>query len=234
MLLFAHTVSDAQWQIRTLRRSKLASGQRGRLLVRSDKHPYSWRYPILDRVLAFARAMASYAGDEPVAILDPDMVILRPLEPTVERGWGQAPLHPAMEEQRVKARQLEWLVPDAGHMALVDLPWVLSAEDARRLAPVWLDFTEQMVADPSIRSLFGWWLDQWSISAAALALGIAWDTSERLTCVPGEDAAIGRAWVLHYHRAPVHEFDKRTWQPGDPMVDAPEDEPYAALRAALA
>lgn len=235
MLLFAHVVSDApRWQIDALRRSKAQARQHGRLLVCCDKHPESWRYPVLDRVLAFHRAMHFYAGDVPVAVLDPDMVFLRSLEPTVGPCWGQSSLHPAMEQQRVKARQLDWLVPDAEHMTLVDLPWVLSADDARRLAPVWLDFTERMAADPAIRSLFGWWLDQWAISAAALALGIAWDTSQRLTCVPGEDAAIGRAWTLHYHRAPVHEFDKRTWQPGDPMVDVPEDEPYAVLRAALA
>jgi hypothetical protein len=225
-------VSDApRWQIDALRRSKAQARQHGRLLVRHDRHPDADRYPVLDRVLAFHRAMRSYAGDLPVAVLDPDMVVLRSLETTVEPGWGQATLHPAME--RHKAQQLDWLVADAAHMPLLDLPWVMSARDARRLAPVWLEFTERMVLDPSIRSLFGWMLDMWALCAASLSLGIAWDVSQRLTCVPGEDVAIGDAWVLHYHRAPVHGFDKRTWQPGRPMRPAPRDEPYEALRSAL-
>lgn len=232
--MFAHVVSDApRWQIETLRRSKARASQHGRLVVRSDTHSESWRYPMLDRVLAFQLAMARYAGDVPVAILDPDMVVLRRLATTVEPGWGQASADPMMEGQRVKAEQLDWLVPDARHMALVDLPWVLSASDARRIAPVWLRFTEAMVQDPSIRSLFGWMLDMWALCAAALSLGIAWDVSKRLTCVPGLDSAIGDAWVLHYHRAPVHGFDKRTWMPGRELRPAPRDEPYEALRAAL-
>lgn len=201
--------------------------------MRSDKHMDSWRYPIQDRVLAFARAMRRYVGDVPVAILDPDMVILRRLETTVEPGWGQASRHPAMEADRAKCAQLDWLVPDAMHMPLVDLPWVLSAIDARRLAPVWLEFTERMVEDTSIRSLFGWCLDMWSFCAAAQFLGIAQDVSTRLTCVPGLDEQIGDAWVLHYHLAPVHGFDKRMWLPGDALEPAPGDEPYEALRAAL-
>lgn len=232
--MFAHVVSDSPvWQIETLRRSKARAGQHGRLLVRYDKHPEAWRYPMLDRVLAFQMAMGRYAGDVPVAILDPDMVILRRLATTVEPGWGQASVDPVMEGQRAKAGQLDYLVPDAKHMTLVDLPWVLSAPDARRIAPVWLRFTERMADDPSIRTLFGWCLDMWALCAAALSLGIAWDVGTRLTCIPGVDSAIGDAWTLHYHRAPVHGFDKRTWQPGRVLRPAPRDEPYEALRAAL-
>lgn len=229
-----HSVGDAaQWQTRALAKSKLRSGQPGKLMLRFDTHREAWAYPILSRVLAFHRVMRKYEGAEPVAILDPDMVMLRSLETTAEPGWGQATFHPAMEAQRSKAAQLAHLTPDAEHMPLVDLPWVLSADDARRLGPVWLDFTERMVQDPSIRSLFGWMLDMWALCAAAQSLGIAWDTNTRLTCVPGLDEAIGQAWVLHYHLAPVHGFDKRWWQPGEPMEPAPEDEPYEALRAAL-
>lgn len=234
MLLFAHVGASPQWQVKALMRSKLLVSQQGRMALRFDTHPESWRYPILDRVLAFHRAMHFYAGDQPVAILDPDMVFLRPLEPTVESHWGQASAHPVMEaDRKAKAQQLAHLVDDALRMPLVDLPWLLSAGDARRLAPRWLEFTERMVLDPPIRSLFGWMLDMWSFCLAAYSLGIAQDVSTRLTCVPGEDSVIGDAWVLHYHRALVHGFDKRIWMPGDPLEPVPTDEPYEALRSAL-
>jgi hypothetical protein len=236
MLLFVHCDEQRRWQVDALRRSIAVAGQDGTLVVREDRHPERDRYAILDRVLAFQKCMMEYRGDEPVAIMDPDMVVLRRLVPNVERGWGQATLHlPHMALGAKRARQLEFAVPGCTQMQHLDLPWVLSAQDARLLAPRWLDLTQRMVDDRSVCSLFGWALDMWAYCAVAYGMGVTHDVSVPLACVPGYNPKVRDAWVLHYYDA-VYGFSKRTYRPGDELPPCPEHEPngpYSALRAAL-
>lgn len=234
MILFVHAMPDEGWQLEALQRSIQRVGQRGKLFVGRESHPDRGLYPILDRVLSFHRAMLAYVGSEPVAILDPDMVLMRPLEPTVTLGRAMGTRHDVLQEQGI-AWQMGWAVPQSpGSMQLLDWPVVLSADDARRLAPVWLDFAERAVLDPSLRSLFGWVLDMYAYAAAAAHVGIAHDVSQPLRVVPGMQERFGwpTPWVMHYHHW-AYGLDKRTFVPGMRFPMHPTDEVYNALVAAL-
>lgn len=233
MLLFVHQDRyAASWQLDALERSIRRVGQHGDLLVASDRHPRRHEYVILDRVLAFARAMEEYRSAGPVAILDPDMVMVRRFAPNVRAGVGQASDNPALRAMGHEA-QMEWACAGAANQQHLDLPWVLSAEDAVALAPAWLEITERAVADPSVRSLLGWCADMWTYQTAAFSLGISHDVSKRLAVVPGIQREVGDAWVVHFCRD-VAGFDKRTYEPGLELAARPDDPAYEALRGALA
>lgn len=200
-------------------------------MVRSDVHPERWRYPILDRVLAFKYALLE-CTDVTVAILDPDMVLLRPLEPSVWPGRGLATRHEVMEQQGI-AWQLSWVHPAApGNPRLVDWPVVLAASDAARIAPLWLDITERAARDGAVAGLFGWMLDMYAFAAAAHLAGVALDVSQPLRVVPGHQTRVEGAWVAHYHHC-AHGLDKRTYVPGVKLQPHPEDEVYEAVRHQL-
>jgi len=235
VLLFVHVDREApSWQMDVLRSSIARVGQAGELVVRSDRHPERSRYVILDRVLAFERAMAIYHGVEPVAILDPDMALVRSFTPSVWARMGQATVHAANWSMREKAEQMEWAAAGASRQQQLDWPAVMSADDAREIAPLWLEFTERLVACPTMRGLFGWTADMWAFGTAAYKLGIGFNLSPRLTVVPGLNQALGEAWVVHYYD-PVPGFDKTTYAPGDEVpAGRAGDEAFAALRAALA
>lgn len=232
LLIFVHADDERGWQVDALRRSLVAVGQDADLVVRSDQHPERWRYSILDRVLSFARAMEEHSGDAPVAICDPDMVVLRRLEPSVSPGRGQATRHQVMHDRGI-AWQLGWAWPGApGDPPLVDWPVVLHADDARRIAPAWLSLTERVVADVALRDLFSWMADMYVWGAAAHSLGITFDQSVPLRVVPGIDTEVGDAWVVHYHLGPLSPggFWKRDYVPGVPLARGVEgDEVYGAL-----
>lgn len=188
-------------------------------------------YPIYNKVGALASWVTlSPPAEESLLVLDPDCIFLTPFDEPAERGRPLAqfihymnPRHPRHVELIKRHGYKPELVQAIG------IPLLLHRDDAKELFPLWMEKTEAIRDDPMSCELAGWIADMWGYAFAAADLGLRHQL-RRLCRWEIEDVA--DLPIIHYcyESKNAHgdwEWDKRTYQPWQPVAEPPYDTPMA-------
>jgi len=205
------------WQRRLLELSCAPAGVGPDLCVREDLAPVpGGAYPPANRPYALHRWMAEREpGDGQVCVLDPDMVLLRPVDFVCPAGEliGDDGRYPCSERT---LRALRRHVRRPERVTMVIPPVIVRDADLARLVEPWLEITLALWEDSVARDALGWLCEMWAVPLAAQVAGLRVRRA-RLADVPPARAPADPL-VLHYAWRTAH-FDKRTYQPWADLSD---------------
>lgn len=152
--------------------------------------------------------------DEIFILMDPDMIILKPLNLPVLEGRPIAQRYEYMEGNLLT--KLSKLTKNPHLVQPVGQPMLIHGRDLRRLAPLYLDFTYKIRSHPVYKKEVGWIAEMYGYALAAAELGLIHDVREDLMCRPPYRKD---SFTLHYdymhedHSCGEFKWDKRSyWQ----------------------
>jgi hypothetical protein len=200
-------------------------------------HPGSEDYPGYNRLSALVAWLAASPPQEEVILhLDPDCVFLALVDLMVTRGRPSSQYVSYLDQAETYGELIRRHCLQPALVQPVGIPTVIHRDDLAQLAPRWLAKTERLRADPEAVAAWGWVCETWAYCLAAAELGMRHDVRWDLAHFPDEDA-VSRPFV-HYcypSKAPDDSWrwDKREYQPWDPIPTPPMSTP-AASRAVVA
>jgi hypothetical protein len=204
-----------EWQLDLLSLSREAVAAETDLQILRDVDPVlHHHYPPSNRPFAvrkWIRSRRDRSGH--VCVVDPDMVLLRPIDVTPREGDVIADLgtYPFGDET-LRALRRHVVRPDRVPLGIP--PIFIAEADLASVVDAWVDVTAALWADSATRRLLGWLCEMWAFPLAAQRVGLRVVT-QRLAHVPPAPPP-ARPLVLHYAwRTPF--FDKTNYRPWRPL-----------------
>ena len=178
-------------------------------------HPESGDdYPPYNRPIAVKEYFEDvYPPEEFMVVIDPDVIIRKPLDDLpVAQGHPVAQRYDYLHNNDAINKLAKRFNMKAEDLQPIGMPYIIHRDDLKRLAPLWLEYTEKIRNDPEAKEWSGWIAEMHSYTLAAAALGLKHTIRDDLADrTPYE--TVKDPYVLHYDLR--HDCKDFTWDKRD-------------------